>query len=391
MKISNTIELRALTDTLYMQYLLAVTAGDIMLGEVADHLYVSDLDLKKPDRNKSIQEAVDLGFWDTIDTAVDHIYSREEDLTPYILLADRMGLDELAEQLHQYILAHVTLRDASEICNNPYYRNIHIREGSAGMIQLKQNNYLAGEFFQTYRGSFKRADPFAYADAGFFDEPVDFPVLLENGRVWMSVVSSEIDSMEEPIKAAQGEVITFGLGLGYFTYMAAIKEEVESVTVVEMNPYVISLFRKNILPQFPHPEKVRIVQADAFDFIRSPKDREYDYAFSDFWGGTDDGVRLYLDFYRHAQGFGTKKHDYWIESCFMEYFFRPALMKLLGKEILHKDLPLVSYSKEINRLMDRFIRYTAGKDITLKTAEDVYCLLEPKTLEQLVHEFAVEF
>lgn len=391
MKISNTIELRALTDTLYTQYLLAVTAGDIMLGEVADHLYVSDLDLKNPDRDKSIQEAVDIGFWDTIDTAVDHIYSRGEDLVPYMLLADRMGPDELAEQLHEYILAHVTLRDASEIRNNPYYRNIHIREDSAGTIQLKQNNYLAGEFFQTYRSFFKRTDPFAYADAGFFNEPVDFPVLLENGRVWMSVVSSEVDSMEEPIKAAQGEVITFGLGLGYFTYMAAIKEEVESVTAVEMNPYVISLFRENILPQFPHPEKVRIVQADAFEFIRSPKKREYDYAFSDFWGGTDDGVRLYLDFYRHAQEFKVKKHDYWIESCFMEYFFRPALMKLLGKEILHKDLPLVSYSKEIDRLMDQFIRYTAGKNITLKTEEDVYHLLEPKALEKLVHEFAVEF
>lgn len=390
MKIANTVSLRPVADELYTRYLLAVTAGDIMLGEVADHLYVSDLDLKQADKAKAIREAVQVGFEDTIEAAVDHIFSGDPSLLPYIRLADRMSEDELAEKLYQYILTHVTLREASEILQNPYYRNIRIKEGASGPIRLKKNNYLAGEFFQTYRSSFARDDPFAYADIGLFDGPVDFPVLLENGRVWMSVVSSEIDSMKEPVAEAKGRVITFGLGLGYFAYMAAVKEEVESVTVVELNPHVIDLFRKNILPQFPDPQKIRIIQDDAFSFVKSRENTGFDYAFSDFWGGTDDGVRLYVKFCQAAQGFKAEKHDYWIESCFMEYFFRPALLQLLGKKMGHENFSIVPYGKQIHGLMNRFMDYVEKKDILIQTGEDVLHLFEPRTMARLVRGFAAE-
>lgn len=78
--------------------------------------------------------------------------------------------------------------------------------------------------------------------------------------------------------------------------MASEKEEVESVTVVEMNRDVISLFKRNILPQFPNKEKIRIIEADAFAFIEKQEDGIYDTAFSDFWSGVDDGLDLYLRF-----------------------------------------------------------------------------------------------
>lgn len=71
----------------------------------------------------------------------------------------------------------------------------------------------------------------------------------------MSLVMSEIESMEEPLRLARGKVITYGLGLGYYAFMAAQKETVDSVTIVEMNPSIIKIFNDVLLPQFPHKEK----------------------------------------------------------------------------------------------------------------------------------------
>ena len=44
----------------------------------------------------------------------------------------------------------------------------------------------AYEFFQSYHQTYDRDDPFFYAELGFFTDRVEFPVLLENGNVWMS-------------------------------------------------------------------------------------------------------------------------------------------------------------------------------------------------------------
>lgn len=58
---------------LLKSYLLSVTAGDIMLGEVADHLCVNDLDCGLSDKER-IRAAADIGFTDTVDDAIENIW-----------------------------------------------------------------------------------------------------------------------------------------------------------------------------------------------------------------------------------------------------------------------------------------------------------------------------
>ena len=72
----------------------------------------------------------------------------------------------------------------------------------------------------------------------------------------------------------------------------AIKPDVESVTIVEQNQSVIDLFNQKILPQFGDAKaKVRIVKADAFEFILTVQNGEYDYCFADIWDGIRDEKR----------------------------------------------------------------------------------------------------
>ena len=152
---------------------------------------------------------------------------------------------------------------------DPYYRNIRFPAGTQGKWTFRTQTCKPYE-------AFVYDDPDISGDAyegyrvipriGFFEEAYDYPAVLENGREWMTLMPNETQTSGEAVRRARGRVLTFGLGLGYFTYMAALKSEVASVTVVELSPDVIALFKEHILPQFPHPEKVKLVQSDAFAF-----------------------------------------------------------------------------------------------------------------------------
>ena len=79
-----------------------------------------------------------------------------------------------------------------------------------------------------------------------------FPAVLENGNEWMTVTPNEVETMKEAISQARGRVAAYGLGLGYFAFMASEKSDVTGVTVIERDEQAIRLFEEEILPQFPH-------------------------------------------------------------------------------------------------------------------------------------------
>lgn len=378
---------------LWKKYLLAITAGDIMLGEVADQLYVSDLnfdELKKEGIDALLEAVISTGFADTIDGAIDNLCEVPEEMRPYSELLESMSPDDVWEALFTEIQKHTKYYDSSMVTKNPYYTHIKAPTTQKGDITLTTTDYLAGEFFQTYHKKFDSSDPFGYADIGFFDGHVSFPVLLEKGNVWMSVVMSEIESMEAPIARAHGRVITYGLGLGYYAFMVAEKSNVESVTIVEMNPHVISLFKEKLLPQFPHKEKIHIIEGDALAFIEQQTDGEYDEAFSDFWGGTVDGLDLYMKFMPKTVRFQRTHHEYWIETCFLEYYFRPVMMKVLMEKGLGRHVKLPKEEKSVRKLQLAFEQFLQTWDYSIKTPEDIYQALDTQTMIPLMRQFSCE-
>lgn len=377
-------------EDLWKKYLLSVTAQDMLLGEVADHLYVEDLDFSTSSDRDLISSYVSIGFGDDIGEAAWAV-SHGEVPAPYAELSRFMGEEEIGDRLFDYLVSHIRRHPAGDILDNPYYRQVRV-EGKTreGHITLTTNDYLPGELIQTYHEGFRKEDPFAYGEGAFFDSPVVFPVLIENGSVWMSVVLSEIESMKEPLERAAGKVITYGLGLGYYTFMASEKEDVESVTVVELNPHMISLFKKKLLPQFPHKEKVHIIEGDALVYIKKQEDGAFDYGFSDFWAGTEDGLPLYLAFAGACSSFRHTVHDYWIENVFIDAFFRPAVMVYLMEKVLgRKEAPL-DQGKKAARILRKFISFLDREPISLKGEEDLYHLLDTETLVTLVRKFAAQ-
>ena len=213
-----------------------------------------------------------------------------------------------------YLTPSVRLLDAKKYEQNPYYKNIMIENVTDGSWELRWEKYapyqavIAGDMI--INEDFSEVPPL-----GFFTEEFRFPAVLENGNEWMTLTPVDLDTSEEAINEAHGRVVTFGLGLGYYAYMASEKECVESVTVVEKSADVIRLFKKHILPQFPNKEKIRIIESDAFEYAENdmPKER-YDVAFVDTWRDASDGAPMYEKMKRLEHLSPSTKFIYWIEN-----------------------------------------------------------------------------
>ena len=216
--------------------------------------------------------------------------------------------------IRNYITPSVRVMDAERYRSNPYYRNVKIPNVKKGTWELKSETYPA------YRGVIAadmiiRDDFSEVPPLGFFTEDFVFPAVLEDGNEWMTLTPVDLDTSDEAIERAHGKVVTFGLGLGYYTYMVSEKEDVDSITVIEKNPDVIALFNEYILPQFSHPEKVRLINTDAFEYAECEMPREgYDVAFVDTWRDASDGAPMYARMKRLEHLSPDTEFIYWIEN-----------------------------------------------------------------------------
>ena len=146
-----------------------------------------------------------------------------------------------------------------------------------------------------------------------------FPAILEKDRIWMTITPNEIKTMKEPVDGAVGHVLTFGLGLGYYAYMVSEKDNVESVTVVEINEDVIHLFTKYVLPQFQNAGKIKIIKADAFEYAKKHMTPgKHDFVFTDLWHDVSDGIDMYVKMKEYEKQSPTF-FSYWIEKSILCY------------------------------------------------------------------------
>lgn len=240
------------------------------------------------------------------------------------LLAAYFGMDitdqaEDKELFDRYFRRMIRRLDPSVYEQNAYYRSIRFPEVKVGSSELKYESYKPYEGF-VYDDILRTPEGRQIPRIGFFEEEFKFPAVLENERIWMTVTPNEIETMKQPVEAAFGRVLTFGLGLGYYAYMVSEKDTVDSVTVVERNPDVIKLFQTSILPQFKHADKIRIINADAFEYAASRLQQErYDVIFTDLWHDVSDGMDLYLRMKTFEKQSPESLFLYWIEQSILCY------------------------------------------------------------------------
>lgn len=252
------------------------------------------------------------------------------------------------EMLSEYFTPSIKKLDPDEYRTNPYFQNISIPDKKIGNWTLSHQKYAPFEGF--VRDDFTLFDNHReVCNIGFFDEEFSFPTVFENGVEWMAIKPNEIETMKDPIEKARGRVITFGLGLGYFAYMASLKNEVECVTIVEKSREVISLFNGHILPHFSNPEKIKIVEADAFEYAKEKMSAErYDYAFVDLWHDTSDGTDLYIKMKKLEHLSPYTHFEYWIERSILVSIRKKIFEAILDS--IDNGKNTLTYEQIISRL-----------------------------------------
>lgn len=78
---------------------------------------------------------------------------------------------------------------------------------------------------------------------------------------------------------------------------------------------MIDLFEQHILWQFPRKDKITVVKADAFDYLASLEDGEFDFCYADIWEGEEDGAYCYRRILPEEKRMPHTRFAYWIHDA----------------------------------------------------------------------------
>ena len=267
--------------------------------------------------------------------------------------------------------------------NNPYYQNIHFDTVQEEDIVLTNGSYQPYEVFLTNTAEMFLKLPVVLPNIGFFKEQFSFQSIgmKSVSKAMMTITPVEINTMKEPIANAKGKVLMLGCGLGYFAYMASLKEDVESVTIIEKDPAVIKLFTEHILPQFEQKEKIQVTEADALTYLDTLQDGTFDYCFADIWLGADE-FALYMAVKDRTKHMKKMKTDYWIEDAFMKQLVSNVFTEIgsayAGRNIYH------CITTEERHKINYLHRLLKNEEIT--SPEQIDNLLNPETILKRINK-----
>jgi hypothetical protein len=253
------------------------------------------------------------------------------------LLLTKYLKDPLIKQ-HPDLLAlslkpHFHPIDPASFISNPYYQYVKPHPVTKGKWQLGYESYLpfkgvlTGDVITNPTHHYLENTPMSY-----FEKPFYYLVIKQQDVTWMSVTPFEINTMAPVIDTMRGRVVTLGLGLGYFAFMAALKPDVNEVLVIEKDHQVIEIFLKHIYPHLANKEKIKIQHKDAFDYLRT-NTSPFDHLFVDIHHTAEDGLSMYIRMKKLEKKSHSGQWHYWLESSILS-LFRRYMIVFLQEQLL---------------------------------------------------------
>ena len=302
---------------------------------------------------------------------------------------------EVMEFFMNRIAAESKVFDVAEFNKNSYIKNIDFANQSNGDYELRYHDLSPYEL-DIYNIP-KRIDELCVdiPRVSCFTEEFKYPVIFQKSinSTWMSVSPNEVFTMEKPIKNAKGKVLTLGCGMGYFAYMASIKEDVESITIIELEQSVIDLFEKCILPQFENKDKITIVKADAVEYLCNIEDGVYDYCFADIWIGIED-IAPYFAVKEIGRNLRKTKIEYWIEDSFAILLSSSVWIEIMKafSEANKMEIPPLDESKltSSDKRKENYIHRLLS-DVEISKPEHIDYYMKPQNIISLIDRTDIIF
>ena len=287
--------------------------------------------------------------------------------------------------------------DVSEIQDNPYVKDIDFKDRRSGDFEFRYHSFMPYEL-DIYDIPRKIIEyDVDIPRISCFTEKVEYPVIFQNSikSSWMSVSPNEINTMKQPIRNAKGKVLTLGCGMGYFAYMASLKADVESITIVEREKSVIDLFTSFILPQFKTKDKITVIKDDAIEYMMNLEDGLYDYCFADIWIGVMD-FEPYIKTKEVCKRFRKMKMEYWIEDAFGILLSSHIYIEMLKAFSKNMNVPLGNRNdnefpipENEKKLADYVARLVENVEIEKPEHIDYY--LTPRNITSLLDRTEIKY
>ena len=287
--------------------------------------------------------------------------------------------------------------DVSEIQDNPYVKDIDFKDRRSGDFEFRYHSFMPYEL-DIYDIPRKIIEyDVDIPRISCFTEKVEYPVIFQNSikSTWMSVSPNEINTMKQPIRNAKGKVLTLGCGMGYFAYMASLKADVESITIVEREQSVIDLFTSFILPQFKTKDKITVIKDDAIEYMMNLEDGLYDYCFADIWIGVMD-FEPYIKTKEVCKRFRKMKMEYWMEDAFGILLSSHIYIEMLKAFSKNMNVPLGNRNdnefpipENEKKLADYVARLVENVEIEKPEHIDYY--LTPRNITSLLDRTEIKY
>jgi len=314
------------------------------------------------------------------DNLIDYLKENEKELNNTFLFQTILNIIDVEDikMVRPYLEHSFILEDSDKYISNPYYQTVKPFEDKINDVKLTTLKYEPYTFFPLDEIKVEEHNYREISYLGLFKKEYPYLSLIDKEGIWMCVTPNEINTMQPYINKATGNVITFGLGLGYFAFMVSIKKEVKKVTVIEMDQKIIDIFNKNILPYFPNQEKIEIIKDEAIHYLDNHEMNKYDFIYYDLWHNPNDALPIYMKLKNKEK----KKSYYWLEESIIA-LLRRYMITLIEEQLKgYKEEAYKTITNEDDRIISKL--YYATKERKITTFEQLYNLLSNESLLSLI-------
>lgn len=281
------------------------------------------------------------------------------------------------ELFNNHLLPSITYRDLSIYQNDPYYNLIKSVDIKTKNVTLLTKTYKKNQLFifddvKTSPPYYQETLSLAYPTCDY-----NYLALMQDDKIWMAIIPHEINTMKSAIEEAHGRVLVLGLGLGYYPFMIAAKKEVTSIIIIEKDQTIIKLFTKHLLPLFPHGKKIKIINGDAYNYLKSSA-LNFDYAFFDIYRSSNDDLDLYIKAIRQEKYYPSLKISYWLEDSMIAHLRRIVISYI--SEVFNE------YQSDESSPLDEIFAHIETKliDFEATSFEDITGLLTKDSIIKLI-------
>lgn len=314
------------------------------------------------------------------------IKHKETDNPIYYALLEALEIDssdfEFEQLSKQYHLSEIIKLDYIEYLNNSFIKDIRIENKEFAKYSLKKNYYSPYECF--LYSEIKVKDSAFYKEInnlGYFDKQIEYYELLKGDTIISEINPFEINITNNFLADAKGKVLVYGLGLGYFPYMASLKKEVSSIDVYEKDSMIIEIFNTLSIK-----DKIKVFNIDLFkNFEKISND--YDYIYFDFNDISASTLIKYIFAKKYETNFANTKFLYKNEVTLLALLRRYVVV--LFEENLNgfTDKNYQKSSSDEDKIINAL--YNSLKKEVFNNRQSIDKLLSDQSLKTLVKKLDI--